>query len=48
MAWCEKCGQQLLPSGDSCDLCNEKGYVTSELEEDYVLSLNEDIIDFDD
>jgi hypothetical protein len=31
-----------------CDLCNVKGYVTSELEEDYVLSLNENIIDFDD
>ena len=30
-----------------CDLCNGDGYVTSELEEDYVLSLNEDIIDFD-
>lgn len=30
-----------------CDLCNGNGYVTQELAEDYVLSLNEDIIDFD-
>lgn len=30
-----------------CDLCKGEGYVTQELEEDYVLSLNEDIIDFD-
>jgi len=33
---------------EKCDLCNGSGNVSKELEEDYILSLNEDVFETND
>lgn len=56
MKLCSKCvgaKQIMIPKTNGkrgfeyvdCDLCETKGFISNELEEDYLLSINEDLIE---